>query len=153
VNIPHIILLHKMFRYFYEIMSENTQRLTINMKTAIGLLEIFLIAILVALFITVAYVPTEVKFIALGAVSPFVILTIVFIHYCRRGKLWSFAGASILGAAGVLLRVAVSTQPNLEVGGGLPVGVTILYIVIGALVSLINYESVLELRAKEYRAT
>ena len=130
-------------------MSENTRRLTVNMKTAIGLLEIFLIAIVVAFVITVAYVPTEVKFIAIGAVSPFVILAVAFIYYCRRGKLWSFAGASILGAAGVLLRVVISTQPNLEVGGGLPVGVTVLYIVIGALVSLINYESVLELRAQE----
>ena len=44
------------------------------------------------------------------------------------------------------LLVAPSTQPTLEVGGGLPVGVTALYIVQGALVSLKNYEAMLELR-------
>ncbi len=129
-------------------MTENIFRPTINMKTAIGLLQIFLVAILVVLTITVISVPTEVKIIALGAVSPFVILTVALIYYCRRGKLWSFAGASILGAAGVLLRVIISTQPELEVGGGLPVAVTVLYIVIGTLVSLVSYESVLELRTK-----
>ena len=46
----------------------------------------------------------------------------------------------------MILRVAVSTQPNLEVGGGLPIGITALYIVLGALVSLKNYEATLELR-------
>jgi hypothetical protein len=63
----------------------------------------------------------------------------------RKRKVWSFAGASILGAIGVILRVIVSTQPNLEIGGGLPVGITVLYIVLGALVSLKNYEAMLEL--------
>ena len=47
---------------------------------------------------------------------------------------------------GVVLRVIVSTQPSLEVGGGLPVGVTVLYIVIGSLVSLKSYESVLGIK-------
>ena len=51
-----------------------------------------------------------------------------------------------MGAVGVILRVIVSTQPGLEVGGGLPVGVTALYIMLGALVSLKNYEAMLELR-------
>ena len=63
----------------------------------------------------------------------------------RKRKVWSYAGASIIGAIGVILRVIVSTQPGLEVGGGLPVGVTVLYIVLGALVSLKNYEAMLEL--------
>jgi hypothetical protein len=40
----------------------------------------------------------------------------------------------------------MSTQPNLEVVGGLPVGVTAPYNSIGALVSLKNYEALLELR-------
>jgi thiol-disulfide isomerase/thioredoxin len=39
-----------------------------------------------------------------------------------------------------------STQPSLEVGGGLPIGVTELYIVLGALLALKSYESMLELR-------
>jgi hypothetical protein len=52
-----------------------------------------------------------------------------------------------LGALGVILRVVISMNPSLEVGGGLPVGVTVLYIVLGSLVSLKNYESVLDLRS------
>ena len=116
------------------------------MKSAIGLLEVFLVAIVVALVITVYSVPIGVKLLALGAVTPFIVLTIAFIYYCRRRKIWSFAGASILGAAGVMLRVIISTKPSLEVGGGLPVGVTVLYIVLGTLVSLKNYESFLELK-------
>ena len=74
-------------------------------------------------------------------------LSLVFINYCRRRKAWSFAGAAILGAIGVTLRIIISTQPGLEVGEGLPVGVTVLYIVLGVLTSLKNYESVLELRS------
>lgn len=116
------------------------------MKSAIGLLEIFLVAIIVALGITVASVSAEVGILATALVSPIIILTIVFIYYCRRRRAWSFAGASILGAVGVLLRVTISTQPNLEVGGALPIGVTVLYIVLGTLVSLKNYECVLELK-------
>ncbi|MDA4136681.1 MAG: hypothetical protein OK449_06770 [Thaumarchaeota archaeon] len=120
--------------------------MSINMRAAIGLLEVFLAAIIVALGITIASVPLGVQVLATVLVSPIIVLTIVFIYYCGKRKAWSFAGASILGAIGVLLRVAISTQPNLEVGGGLPVGVTVLYIVLGAMVSLKNYESVLELR-------
>ena len=117
------------------------------MRASIGLLEVFLAAIVLALGITIASVPLGVQVLATVLVSPIIVLTAVFIYYCRRRKTWSFAGASVLGAIGVLLRVAISTQPNLEVGGGLPVGVTVLYIVLGAMVSLKNYESVLELRA------
>lgn len=127
-------------------MPQTPYPLTVNMKTAIALLEIFLIAIIAALLITVVSVPLGTKILATGVVSPFVILGLAFIYYCRRGKVWSYAGASILGAAGVVLRVIVSTRPSLEVGGGLPVSVTILYIVLGMLVSLKNFESVLELR-------
>jgi hypothetical protein len=65
----------------------------------------------------------------------------------QKKETLDFAGATILGAIGVLLRVIISTQPNIEVGGGLPVGVTALYIVLGALVSLKSYESWLELKA------
>jgi hypothetical protein len=116
------------------------------MKAAIGLLEVFLVAIIVALAITVTSVSTNVQLLAIGIVSPIIALSIVFIYYCRKRKYWSYAGASILGVIGVLLRVAVSTHPSLEVGGGLPTGVTVLYIVLGALMSLKSYESALELR-------
>jgi hypothetical protein len=116
------------------------------MKTAIGLLEIFVVAIIIALIITIESTPTGVQLLATVLVSPIIVLSIVFIYFCEKRKLWSFAGASILGAVGVILRVIISTKPQLEVGGGLPVGVTVLYIVLGSLVSLKSYESVLELR-------
>jgi hypothetical protein len=122
------------------------------MRAAIGLLEVFLAAIIAALGITIASVPLGVQVLATFLISPVIILTAVFIHYCRKRKTWSFVGASVLGAIGVLLRVAISTQPNLEVGGGLPVGVTVLYIVLGAMVSLKNYESFLELRESSSRS-
>ena len=127
-------------------MSTATEPLTVNMKTAIGLLEVFVVAIVLALAVTLVNVSAEAKAIAVGVVSPIILLSIIFIYYCSKRKVWSYAGASILGAIGIILRVVVSTKPSLEVGGGLPVGVTALYIVLGALVSLKNYESVLELR-------
>jgi len=120
--------------------------LSTNMKTAIGLLEIFVVAIILALLVTIASVTPQIQLLATVLVSPIIILSVVFIYYCRKKKIWSFAGASVLGAIGVLLRVIISTEPSLEVGGSLPVGVTALYIVIGALVALKNYEAVLELR-------
>jgi hypothetical protein len=119
------------------------------MRTAIGLLEVFVVAILIALIVTVEDVSSDVRLLAAVSVTPIIILSLVFIYYCRKGRVWSYAGASILGAIGVALRVVISTKPNLEVGGGLPVGVTVLYVVLGALVSLKNYEVVLELTHPE----
>ncbi len=116
------------------------------MRTSIVLLEVFLVAIILALIVTVMNSVFEVQILAITLVSPLIILNIVFIYFCRKQKVWSYAGASILGAIGVILRVIISTQPNLEVGGGLPVGITVLYIVLGALVSLKNYEAMLELK-------
>jgi len=127
-------------------MTSVAESLSTNMKTAIGLLVIFLVAIVLALIITTINSAPEVQILAITLVSPLIILNIVFIYYCRKRKVWSYAGASILGAIGVILRVIVGTQPNLEVGGGLPVEITVLYIVLGALVSLKNYEAMLELR-------
>ena len=124
-----------------------TEPLSVNMRTSIVLLEVFLVAIILALIVTVINSVFKVQILAITLISPLIILNIVFIYYCRKRKVWSYAGASILGAIGVILRVIVSTQPNLEVGGGLPVGITVLYIVLGALVSLKNYEAMLELRA------
>jgi hypothetical protein len=118
------------------------------MRTAVVLLELFLVAIILAFLATFATGTTEMQLLSVAFITPITLLSLVFIYYCRRKKVWSYAGASILGALGVILRVAVSTQPNLEVGGGLPVGITALYIVLGALVSLKNYEAMLELRKK-----
>lgn len=129
-------------------MSTYSKPLSVNMKTTIALLYVFTAAIIVAFIITEISVPLDARIIALCLIIPIIVLCIVFIYYCRKGKSWSFAGASIIGAFGVVLRIIVSTQPNLEVGGGLPVGVTVLYIVLGALVSLKGYESWLELKTK-----
>ena len=120
--------------------------MTTNMQASISLLEVFVLAIVVALIITVESVPFTVRVLAAGVVSPIIVLSIIFIHFCRKRKIWSFAGSAVLGAVGVLLRILISTQPSLEVGGGLPVGVTVLYIVLGSLVSLKSYESVLDLK-------
>ena len=127
-------------------MRSGNEPLSINMRTSIVLLEVFLVAIILALIVTVMNSVFEVQLLAITLISPLIILNIIFIYYCRRRKVWSYAGASILGAIGVILRVIVSTQPNLEVGGGLPIGITVLYIVLGALVALKNYEAMLELK-------
>lgn len=123
-----------------------SQPLTTNMKSAIALLVIFAVAIVIAFSITIATGSAEMRLLAVGVVVPITALDLVFIYYCRKRKLWAYAGGSVLGLVGMALRVAVSTQQGLEVGGGLPVGVTVIYIVLGALVALKNYESVLDLR-------
>jgi hypothetical protein len=127
-------------------LTSNTEPLTTNMRTAIGLLEVLAVAIIFAFIVAIVNGTAEIRLIALSVVTPQIILILIFIYYCRRKKVWSYAGASIFGAIGVILRVVVSTQPNLEVGGGLPIGITALYIVLGALVSLKNYEAMIELK-------
>jgi membrane protein YdbS with pleckstrin-like domain len=129
-------------------MSENNP-LSTNMRVAISLLYVFIIGIIIALIVTEVNVPHDIQLLALTSVTSFIALGIVFIYYCRQGKKWSFAGDSILGASGVALRVTVSLLPNLEVGGGLPAGVSTLYMVLGSLVSLKSYESYLELKASK----
>jgi hypothetical protein len=116
------------------------------MRTAVALLELFVVAIVLAFAVTVATGTSEMRALAVGLVVPIAALGVAFVRYCRLGRLWSYAGASVLGVLGVTLRVVVSTQPSLEVGGGLPVGVTVIYIVLGSLLALKGYESVLELR-------
>ncbi len=128
-----------------------TEPLSVNMKTSLVLLEVFLVAIVIALIVTIMNSVFAVQILAITLVSPIIILTIVFIYYCKRRNVWSYAGASILGVIGVILRVIISTQPNLEVGGGLPIGITVLYMVVGALVALKSYESFLELRTLNYK--
>jgi hypothetical protein len=122
------------------------------MRTAIALLEVFVVAIVLAFAVTFTTGTAEMRYLSVGLIAPIIALSLTFICYCRRRKAWSFAGGAILGAVGVALRVVVSTQPSLEVGGGLPLGVTVLYIVLGVLVSLMCYESVLELKEQTTRA-
>jgi len=116
------------------------------MRTAIALQEIFVVAVVLAFVATVSTGTAEMQVLAVGFIVPITALSLTFIFFCRKRKVWSYAGASILGAVGVALRVAVSTQPSLEVGGGLPIGVTVLYIVLGSLFALKRFESMLELR-------
>ncbi len=123
------------------------RELRTNMKTTIVLLEVFIVAILTAFAITFTTGTSEIRLLALGFVVPIASLGIIFIHYCRKMIRGSYAGSAILVVVGILLRVAVSSQPNLEVCGGLPIGVTTLYIALGALLSLKSYESFLELRS------
>ncbi|MGO9387239.1 MAG: hypothetical protein ACLPWD_04225 [Methanobacterium sp.] len=115
------------------------------MRTAITLLELLLVAIILALIVTILNTTAQVQLLAITVVTPQIILIIIFIYYCKKKKVWSYAGATILAILGIILRVVISTQPNLEVGGGLPVGISTLYIVLGALVALKNYEAMIEL--------
>jgi len=117
-------------------------------EAAVALLELFIVAVVAALVITLASVPPEVQLIASAAVVPILAASFVLLYYCRKGRAWGFGGASILGVVGVLLRIAVAMNPSLEVGGGLPIGVTALYVVLGALLALTNSVAFLQLRPR-----
>lgn len=122
------------------------KRLSVNMRTTVSLLVVFAIAIVLALIVTIISSTVEVQLLSAALITPLILLCIIIIHYCMKSEPWSYVAASVLGAFGVFLRIVISSQPNLEVGGGLPIGVTAFYIVLGSLVSLKAYESVLELR-------
>ena len=126
----------------------DSKPLSVSMKTAAALLVVFTIAIILAFAVTIITGTPEIRLITLTFVTPLTILNLVFIYYCKRRRLWSYVGAAIIAAIGIILRVAISTMPSLEVGGGLPSGVTALYIVIAALVVLKCYESIIELRTE-----
>ncbi|MGI0128803.1 MAG: hypothetical protein ACREEC_01380 [Thermoplasmata archaeon] len=91
----------------------------------------FLLTVVAALAVTLWSVPPSVKLIAGVAVVPIVALTLVLLFFEGTDRSWSFAGAAALGVVGVTLRLIVNTMPSLEVGGGLPVGVTIAYVALG----------------------
>lgn len=98
-----------------------------------GLLVLFLVAVVLALGVTVAATPPSVRLLATSLVLPVVVATVVLLLLERRGHRWAFVGAAALGVVGIALRLAVSTQPQLEVGGGLPLPVTVVYLALGAL--------------------
>lgn len=122
------------------------ERRSATMKAATALFGVFIVAIVLAFIITVSTGTAEMQAIAAGLVVPIIILSIVFIRFSIKGKEWSFAGASVLGVFGVAIRLIVSTEPNLEVGGGLPVWVSALYVILGVSVALLNLACVLGLR-------
>ncbi len=103
-------------------------------RAAFWTLLLFLLAILAALAITLGSVPASAKLIAGVLVIPIVVLTLLLLDFERRGRRWAFLGAAVLGVLGIALRLIVSTQPSLEVGGGLPVGVSIAYVLLGVAV-------------------
>ncbi len=100
-------------------------------RLAFGFLALFLVAVLAALAVTLASAPPPAKLIAGVAVVPVAAFAILLLVFERMGRPWAFAGAAALGALGVALRLVVKTQPSLEVGGGLPIEVTVAYVVIG----------------------
>jgi hypothetical protein len=116
------------------------------MRSAVALQLAFGVAVIAALGVTVADTSIDVRLLALAVVTPIIVLTFLCIGLAWRGSAWGFAGAGVLGVVGVGLRLAVSTQPTLEVGGGLPIEVTAVYIVLGGLVALTSFASALQLR-------
>lgn len=124
---------------------------SVTIKAATALFGVFIVAIVLAFIVTVSAGTPEMQGLAVGLVVPIIILSLVLIRYSRKGEEWGFAGAAVLGAFGVALRLAVSTQPNLEVGGGLPVWVTAFYVILGVSVALLNLASVRELRRNGLR--
>jgi hypothetical protein len=100
-------------------------------KIATISLILFLAAVLVALGITIASVAIAVRILAVAVVTPILALAITFLIFELQGRARGFVGASVLGILGVGLRLAISTQPQLEVGGGLPEWVSALYIGLG----------------------
>ena len=67
------------------------------------------ITIILAFIATLTTGTAEMRLISVALITPFIILSLAFIYYCRKRKVWGYAGASILGAVGVVLRVIVST--------------------------------------------
>ena len=106
----------------------------LSQRTATVLLALFLVAVIAALAITLYSVAFPVGLLAVAVVSPILVLTLLVLYFERRRKPWSFAGGAALGTLGVTLRLIVNSHPQLEVGGGLPVWVTLAYVTLGTLV-------------------
>jgi len=100
-------------------------------QAAFWTLALFVLAVLTALSVTVWSVQPAVKLLAGLVVIPIVAAAFLLLYFERQGSRWSYAGATLLGAIGVTLRLIVITQPSLEVGGGLPIEVTIAYVALG----------------------
>jgi hypothetical protein len=106
---------------------------TLSQLTATSVLVLFLVAVSIALVVTLSTEALPVRILAGAVVSPIVALTVLFLYFEWRGRPWSFAGAAALGTVGVVLRLIVNSQPRLEVSGGLPLSVTVGYVGVGVL--------------------
>lgn len=104
-------------------------------RIAIVVLTLFLLAIVVALAITLVSVAPSVRLLAGSVVLPILGLGLAFLYLERRRRSWSFVGAAALGVLGVVVRLIVNAHPDLEVGGGLPLSVTVVYAGLGILVA------------------
>lgn len=112
-------------------------------RVAFWALVAFLVAVLAALGVTLVSVAPSVEMIAGLVVFPIVAVTLLLLYFERAERRWSFAGAAVLGFVGVTLRLVVNSMPSLEVGRGLPVWVTLLYVGLGGVVVTTNLWSYL----------
>jgi hypothetical protein len=126
----------------------SAESLSLRMRTAVTLQCLFLMAVASALAVTIAETSSAVGLLASILVVPIIVLAAVCICLCLQRNIWGFAGAAVLGGTGVGLRLAVSTQPGLEVGGGLPIWLSALYVLLGALVAIWSVGSMLEMRSR-----
>jgi hypothetical protein len=115
-------------------------------RCALALQLAFLVAVVAALAVTTAETAVGVRSLAVVLVTPIVGLALICLFLSWRRSPWGFGGAAALGAVGIGVRLVVSTQPRLEVGGGLPTWVTALYVVLGASVALTSLATAFQLR-------
>jgi ABC-type cobalamin transport system permease subunit len=106
----------------------------VSRRVAMVLLGLFFVAVVAALAVTLSSGSARIGLLAASAVTPIVIVTLIILYFESQRRPWSFVGAAALGALGITLRLLVNTQPNLEVGGGLPLWVTATYVALGTLV-------------------
>ncbi len=104
---------------------------TFPCRLAFGILFLFLLAVVLALGVTVWSAPAPAKLVAGLVVVPVVAVTLFLLYLEHRARPLAYLGASVLGVFGVATRIVVSTQPVLEVGGGLPFAVDVAYIALG----------------------
>ncbi len=73
----------------------NATELSVNMRTAISLLAVFVVAVLVAFLVTFTAGPVTMRILSVAFIVPIISLSLAFIYYCRKRKVWSYAGASV----------------------------------------------------------
>ncbi len=104
-------------------------------RLAFWTLLLFLIAVVLALGVTLGSVPPSAQLVAGSVVMPVVAITLVLLVFEHRARPWAFLAASALGLLGVAIRLLVSTEPALEVGGGLPLAIEVAYVAHGLAVT------------------
>jgi len=118
-----------------------------------AVLAVFLVAVIAALAVTLASAAPGVGALAASVVTPIIVLSLLFLFFESRRRPWSFVAAAALGLLGVTLRLTVNAQPQLEVGGGLPLWVTVVYVTLGTLLVVSSLWAFLLLRRVELQAS